>query len=215
MRTVFAMMLVVAVAAPATAAISTQVNPFGVPAVGTGIAIFADTSGLEAVTAQNWLVSGNIVNTDTVLAAGVMGPTNPPPRLQRQQETIFADLLDAFNAPWATNDSYWGNFFTAALLGAGYNNSGPANPGGAGITQMELVGGTTFGSNPAASELLVYLVITAPVQFSGELAIGAGTLEPHAGTLNLDGSITPIPEPTSFALAGLCLMGLVFRRRRR
>ena len=187
--------------------LSTVVNPFGVPAVGTGIAVFAETSGLEAVTAQNWLVTGNIVNND---APGSAGFLTDPPRLQRQNETGFADFFDPFNTPWGTNDSYWGSFFTTALLGAGFNGSGTANPVGAAISTMELVGGTNFGSNPAASELLLYVVITAPVTIQGELAIGAGTLEVlPPSILELDGDIVPIPEPTSFSLAGLSVLGLL------
>ena len=132
--------------------LSTQVNPFGVPAVGTGIAIYVDTDGTQVVTAQQWKVEGHIVNHDAPGAAGVLGPTNPPPILQRQQETVFANLLDPLGAPWDANDSYWGNYFTAVLLGGGYNGSGIANPNGSAFTTMELVGGTTFGSTPAPSE---------------------------------------------------------------
>lgn len=218
MRNVFAVMLVLLVVAPATAAISTQINPFGAPAVGTGIAIFAETSGSDNVTAQAWLLSGAIVNHDAPLTAGFLGDPN---KVQRQQETAFANVFDAANpgAPYDVNDSYWGNFFTTALLGGGYNGSGVANPTGTNPpgSSMELIGGTNFGAFPAASELLLYVVITDPVSISGELAIGASTIETFGGpgfVLDLDGEIKLIPEPTSFALAGLCLLGLVFRRRR-
>jgi hypothetical protein len=210
-----ALLLFVGAATSASGAtISTQVNPFGVPAVGTGIALFADTDGTQAVTALNWLFTGNIVNNDAPGSVGFLNASNPPPILQSQSETVFADFFDPFNAPWGTNDSYWGNFFTAALLGAGFNGSGTANPGGVGITTMELVGGTTFGFNPSASELLVYLVITAPIPFSGELAVGAGTLDQFSGILNLDGSISQVPEPSGLVLLGIGLVGFVLRRRR-
>ena len=229
MRLVFSVALIVATTTAASADIlpllSTTVNEFGVPAVGTGIAVYVDTDGTQPVTAQNWLATGNIVNIDTVAAAGVMGATNPPPRLQRLSETTFANLLDGgISGQWEADDSYWGNHFTAALLGAGYNNSGAANPTGAGISNMELQGGTTFGLNPSTHELLLYLVITNPVPIDGELAIGSDTLEgfpptPGGGPWGIfpDGSIQEIviPEPSTLALGSLCLVGLMFRRRRR
>ena len=201
--------------------LSTEVNPFGVPAVGTGIAIYVDTDGTQAVTAQQWKVQGHIVNNDAPGSIGVLSLQNPPPIVQSQRDTTFANLLDSgISTQWQADDSYWGDYFTAALLGAGYNNSGTANPNGAALTTMELQGGTSFGSNPATHELLLYVVTTSPFVLSGELAIGSSQLEVLdpicVDPLNPFSLADPdhcIPEPAALTLAGLCLGLLITRRR--
>lgn len=192
--------LVLLTAASGFAAITTAVNPFGVPSIGTGVAIYASTSGTEFVTAQNWSIQGNIVNHD---APGTAGFLADPPKVQRSSETALANVFDSGSPgnPFETNDSYWGSHFTANLLGAGFNGSGGSNPDGSSVTTMELQGGTTFGTEPQAVELLVYLVITNPVTFSGELAIGTSTLESFGGILQLDGEIVPAGTPTATSSA--------------
>lgn len=208
----------------AHAGLSTAINPFGVPDVGTGIAIYAETSGTEAVTAQAWKITGHIVNHDAPLtgAGGFLTPGEGN-RVQRQSETALASFFDAADsgAPYDVNDSYWGNHFTNALLGTGYNGSGEANPDGSAETTMELQGGTSFGVNPAPSELLLYIVITEPVFLEGELAIGAGTIESFSGCLDTQ-MVHPlphdpdfcIPEPASLSLALLTIAALLVRRTR-
>ena len=191
MRTAIALTLALAVATPATAGLSFQVNPFGVPAVGTGIGIYAETSGTEAVFAQQWIASGNIVNNDAPVAGagGLLSPQNPPPMVQRQNDALIANVTDpGISTQWEADDSYWGDFFTTHVLGAGYNGTGGANPGGAAATTMELVGGTTFGVNPAPSELVLYAVIDSTIIVTGELAIGASTLESYDFYLTPNGS---------------------------
>lgn len=216
LRSLTTALLPMMVVATAHASISTQLNPFGVPDVGTGIAVYADTSGNEAVTAQAWKFEGHIVNHDApntgmagLLSSGLGN------RVMRQSQTGLANVLDSTNpgAPYNVNDSYWGNFFTSALLSFGFNNSGEANPDGSNVITMELVGGTSFGATPDPSELLIYLVITEPVLFEGELAIGRETIESFVGCIHPDGGIC-IPEPASLSLALLTLAALLVRRTR-
>ena len=189
-------LLIFAVAASATAGLSFQVNPFGVPAVGTGIGIYAETSGTEAVTAQQWDVTGNLINVDAPNSAVFL---NDPPRVQRRQEALLVDALnlDPSGVPFLVNDSYWGDFFTQVTFGTGIT-------GGHAIgNSMALDGGTTFGINPAPSELVLYTVFEGPsVNLSGELAFGAGALEVYDGTLLADGQFVSGGGVPSFDCPG-------------
>lgn len=225
MKLVFSAILVASTACVANADIlsflSTQVNPFGVPANGTGVAVYVDTDGSQPVTAQQWTINGNLINIDApATGAGNFLTPGQGNRVQKASETALANVFDGgISMQFEADDSYWGNFFTSATLGGGLQGGDASD--GSGPSSMGLEGGTTFGSNPGTSELLLYVVITAPVEVDGELAIGSSTIEGFDGQMAPwgifpDGSIMPlIPEPTSLALAGMCLMGLVFRRGRR
>lgn len=208
--------------------LSTQVNPFGAPEIGTGIGIYAETSGTEPVTAQRWRVEGAIVNLD---GPGTLAEIlHDAPRVQHRGEALMADHESDEDALFSVNDSYWGSFFGDYPLGLGFDGSGGANPTGTDVANptMTLQGGTTFGSLPASSELLLYLVITEPVVIvEGELAVGIEPpilSLPGEHVLDLQGNLYPAsgfvlsssaPEPSALCLIGIGWAVVFLRRWRR
>lgn len=226
MRSAVAFVLVVGICGaghagtvPPGVSISTVVNPFGVPALGTGIGIYVVSDGNTEIAAENWKVEGRIVNHDAGPATSVF--LIDPPKVQSQRGVGLADLFEPAEnnpaVPFEVNDSYWGAYFVQSISPSTFNGSGSSNPAGLPGGLMELLDGKDLDTAADASELLLYVVITDVVTIEGTLVFEGGATEsiPASHGLDTEGNIFMIPEPTAGALVGMCLVGLFGLRGRR
>lgn len=91
------------------------------------------------------------------------------------------------------------------------------------ITVPDVLSGTSANPNQPlvtidfADVALGAGTYTLRIEAGDKPNVGANETRNHTGidNLSINGTATPIPEPTSLALAGLGLMGVITRRRRR
>jgi hypothetical protein len=207
-----------ALALGATLSVS-AINPFGAPSSGTGLMLAIDTEDAVNVFlgVETLALTGDITQ-QTASNGTLLTLLSDAPNVQTANEVVLANAFEpAIN--WARDDSYW-------LAGGAAPNDwtpfGPTGIDGGGVADGFMEMTATAGALPSlfagGVKNIAYIVIDAPVTLTGVIVRGEG----QAGRFEMnhyitpDGSIVPIPEPSSLillALAGICVAPWIRQRR--
>lgn len=199
-----------------SATIALAINPFGIPATGTGVLIQVDIGNPDpTILMQELLIeSSGLVNIDAPNAAttGLLSDA-PSARIQRGSDATLGNIFDAgATADFVIDDSYWANDMTGVILGEGIVGGDQSS------TIMELRGcGHGDGIIPVDQFDMIYTVLTDDeLHLVGELSWGAvGPILEF--DIHWTGIPVTVPEPAAFGQMALAfgVLGFVANGRRR